>query len=68
MALDGSEIYRPSDCRLSAKLAPTFTDRGCHVVSATDPYGRILGFLYGNNQIRYNFYSWCDIFQYWHCI
>jgi hypothetical protein len=23
---------------------PTFADRGCHVVSVTDPYGRILGF------------------------
>jgi hypothetical protein len=27
-----------SDCQL-------FADRGCHVVSVTDPYGRILGFL-----------------------
>jgi hypothetical protein len=25
---------------LSAKLVPTFADRGCHAVSATDPYGR----------------------------
>jgi hypothetical protein len=24
---------------------PTFADRGCHVVSVTGPYGRILGFL-----------------------
>jgi hypothetical protein len=40
-----SELYRPCDRRLSAKLVPTFTDTGCHVVSATDPYGRILGFL-----------------------
>jgi hypothetical protein len=24
---------------------PTFADRGCHVVSVTDPYGRTLGFL-----------------------
>jgi hypothetical protein len=24
-------------CRLSTKLVPTFADRGCHVVSATDP-------------------------------
>jgi hypothetical protein len=24
---------------------PTCADRGCHVVSVTDPYGRILGFL-----------------------
>jgi hypothetical protein len=40
-----SELYRPSDRRLSAKLVPTFADRGCHVVSVTDPYGRILSFL-----------------------
>jgi hypothetical protein len=40
-----SELYRPSDRHLSAKLVPTFADRGCHVVSVTDPYGRILGFL-----------------------
>jgi hypothetical protein len=40
-----SELYRPSDRRLSAKLVPTFADKGCHVVSVTDPYGRILGFL-----------------------
>jgi sulfur relay (sulfurtransferase) DsrC/TusE family protein len=39
-----SELYRPSDHRLSAKWLPTFADRGCHVVSVTDPYGRILGF------------------------
>jgi hypothetical protein len=32
-----SELYRPSDLRLSAILVPTFTDRGCHVVSVTDP-------------------------------
>jgi hypothetical protein len=32
-----SELYRPSDRRLSAKLAPNFAGRGCHVVSATDP-------------------------------
>jgi hypothetical protein len=29
---------RRSDCQL-------FADRGCHIVSVTDPYGRILGFL-----------------------
>jgi hypothetical protein len=39
-----SELYRQSDSRLSAKLVPTFEDR-CQVVSVTDPYGRILGFL-----------------------
>jgi hypothetical protein len=41
-----SELYRPSDRRLSAKLVPTFADRGFDVVSVTDPYGRILVFLY----------------------
>jgi hypothetical protein len=40
-----SELYRPSDRRLSAKRLPTCADRGCHAVSVTDPYGRILGFL-----------------------
>jgi hypothetical protein len=40
-----SELYRPNDRRLSAKIVPTFTDRRCHVVSVTDSYGRILGFL-----------------------
>jgi hypothetical protein len=40
-----SELYRPSDRRFSAKLVPTFADRGCHVISMKDPYGRILGFL-----------------------
>jgi hypothetical protein len=34
-----------SDHRLSAKLVPTLVDRGCCVVSTTDPYCRILGFL-----------------------
>jgi hypothetical protein len=33
-----SELYRPSDSSLSAKLVPTFADRGCHVISVTDPY------------------------------
>jgi hypothetical protein len=40
-----SELYQPSDRRLSAKLVPTFADRGCHVVSVTDLYGLTLGFL-----------------------
>jgi hypothetical protein len=31
---------RPSDRRLLAKLVPTFADRECRVVSATDPPGR----------------------------
>jgi hypothetical protein len=40
-----SELYRTSDCRLWAKLVPTSVDRGCRVVSWTDPYGRNLDFL-----------------------
>jgi CBS-domain-containing membrane protein len=40
-----SEVYRPSDRRFSAKWLPTFADKGRHVVSVTDPSGRILGFL-----------------------
>jgi hypothetical protein len=44
-SLSASELCRPSDRRLSAKLVPTFEDGGCRVVSGTDPYGRILGFL-----------------------
>jgi hypothetical protein len=42
-----SKLYRASDRRLSAKLVPTFADRGCYVVSVTDPYSRILGFYTG---------------------
>jgi hypothetical protein len=38
---------------LSAKLEPTFEDRGCHVVSVADPYGRILGFL-DRSQLPYS--------------
>jgi hypothetical protein len=38
--LSQRELYRPSDCHLSAKLVPTFADRGA--TSMTDPYGRIL--------------------------
>jgi hypothetical protein len=33
-----TDACRRSDCQ-------TFADRGCHVVSVTDPSGRILGFL-----------------------
>jgi hypothetical protein len=42
-----SELYRPRDRRLSAKLLPPFADRGCYyVVNVTDPYGRMLGFFF----------------------
>jgi hypothetical protein len=50
-----SKLYRPSDRRFSAKLVPTFADRGCCVVSATDPHhGCILGFL---DRSRYYFFQ-----------
>jgi hypothetical protein len=40
-----SELYRPSDRRLSTKLVPTFSDRENHVVSVMNPCGRIIEFL-----------------------
>jgi hypothetical protein len=48
------ELYRPRDCRLSVNLVPTSADRRYHVVSATDPYGHILGFL---DRSRYYFFQ-----------
>jgi hypothetical protein len=39
---------------MSAKLVSTFADRRCRVVSATDPHGRILDFLYRS---RYYFFQ-----------
>jgi hypothetical protein len=39
-----SELYRLSDCRLSAKLVPTLVDRGRRVVSATNPHARYFRF------------------------
>jgi hypothetical protein len=49
-----SKLYRPSDRRFSVKWLPTSADKGCHVVSVTEPYGRILGFL---DRSRYFFYQ-----------
>jgi hypothetical protein len=43
--LSASELYRPSDRRLSATLMPSFADIAFHVVSVTYPCCRILGFL-----------------------
>jgi hypothetical protein len=40
-----SKLYQLSDHRFSAKSVSTFADRGCHVVSVTNPYGHILDFL-----------------------
>jgi hypothetical protein len=49
-----SELCRTSDRRLSAKLVPTFADRGYRVVNATDSCGLILGFL---DRRRYFFFQ-----------
>jgi hypothetical protein len=49
-----SELYRPSDRRLSAKLLQTFADRRCHMASVTDPNGRIIGF---QKRSRYFFFQ-----------
>jgi hypothetical protein len=48
-----SELYRLGDHHFSAKLAPIFVDRECHMVSTTDPYSCIIGFL---DQSRYFFF------------
>jgi hypothetical protein len=47
-----SDLYRPSDRRLSEKLVPIFwitekhfEDWRCPVICVTDPYGRILSFI-----------------------
>jgi hypothetical protein len=52
-----SKLYRPRDRRLSAMVVPIFAETGCNVVSVTDPYGRILGFL---DRSRYIFFQGLD--------
>jgi CBS-domain-containing membrane protein len=50
-----SELYITIEGQsLFAEVIPTFADRGCHVVSVTDPCGRILGFL---DRSRYFFFQ-----------
>jgi hypothetical protein len=44
-----NELHLPRDRRLSTKLGPTFADKGCRAVSATNRYGSILDFL---NRLR----------------
>jgi hypothetical protein len=41
---------------------PTSADRGCHIISVTDPYGHILGFLDRANKYICNKskYLYCD--------
>jgi hypothetical protein len=55
------ELYQPNDRRFWEKILPTFADRGCHLVSVADPYGRILDFLdpepYFFFQVAPQFYS-----------
>jgi hypothetical protein len=57
-----SELYRPSDRRLSENLVPTFADRGCRVVNVTDFNGSILGSLHRNRyfffQVAPQLHSW----------
>jgi hypothetical protein len=43
-----------TDRSWSAKLVPTFADRGYHAVSVTNPHGRNLGFL---DRSRYFFFQ-----------
>jgi hypothetical protein len=38
--IKGEKPVLPS---LKTKILPTLVDRGCHVVSATDPHGSFLG-------------------------
>jgi hypothetical protein len=47
-----------------AKLGPTLADRGCRVVSETDPHGRNLGFLDPINS-SYNILLLLEIFWIW---
>jgi hypothetical protein len=54
LILSASELYRPSDRRLSAKLVPTFEDRMCREVSLADPYSRNLSSL---DRGRYYFFQ-----------
>jgi hypothetical protein len=48
------DVTAVSDRHLYEKLVPIFADRGCHVVSVTNPYGRNLGFL---DRSRYFFFQ-----------
>jgi hypothetical protein len=43
-----------TNCRLSAKLVPTFVNRGCRVVSTINSLGHIPGFL---DRSRYCFFQ-----------
>jgi hypothetical protein len=61
------KLHRPRGRRLSTKSVPTFAERGCHVVSVTDPYDRNLVFLdrsrYISLQVRAPQLYSVDLFQ-----
>jgi hypothetical protein len=50
----GNKLYRKLDRSLSAKLVPTFEDRGVSRSQRGDPHGRNLGFL---DRRRYFFFQ-----------
>jgi hypothetical protein len=53
VTLVSSELYHPTERRLSEKIVSSFADRGgCRVVSAEEPYGRNLHFLNRSLQWR----------------
>jgi hypothetical protein len=45
MARVRERIIPTEQPRLIGDVSAKFADRGCHLVSVTDPYGRIFGFL-----------------------
>jgi CBS-domain-containing membrane protein len=55
-----TELYLPNDRRLSEKLVPNFANRRRHVVSVTDPYGRILGFLDRGSGVSLIYNNWLN--------
>jgi hypothetical protein len=50
---------------LVSEVSAEFADRGCRVVSATDPHARILGFL---DRSRYYFFQVAPQFCTLHCV
>jgi hypothetical protein len=52
--------YTDRSTAASAKLVPTWSVRGCHVVSVTDPYARILCFL---DRSRYFFFQVAQLYS-----
>jgi alpha-acetolactate decarboxylase len=61
-----SKLYQLSNSRLSAKLVPTFVNRGCRMVSATDPYCRILDFPQHLTTLQASMACYRDSFFYYY--